>query len=68
MRNLTQKEVDDIPRLKADGYTTRAIARLYQVHQTAVNYWIRRLALAGHVIPRDVIGRPTKIVINKKKQ
>ncbi len=58
MKNLTIEQINDIPRLKAEGYTTKGIAQLYSCHQTALNYWIRRLKAEGHMIPMDKIGRP----------
>lgn len=58
MKNLTPEQIATIPALKAQGYTTLALARLFGCHQTSINYWFRRLRASGHEIPVGKAGRP----------
>jgi len=60
MKNLTDAEIAGIPALKAKGYTTSDIAKLYGKHKTSISYWYKRLEEAGHTIVSDRMGRPPK--------
>lgn len=64
MKNLTPEQIATIPALKAQGYTTLALARLFGCHQTSINYWFRRLRASGHDIPVGKAGRPKTIILD----
>lgn len=60
---LTKEQILCIPGMRIQGLSNKEIALRLNSKQSTINYWIKRLRLEGHVIPKQVSpGRPKMIL------
>lgn len=55
---ITKEKAEAIAELRKAGKSVKEIAKEYEVAETTIRYWIKRLKESGIDVPKGEVGRP----------